>query len=67
MKMGELIVGCITMLVGIFLAPTVAREVTVATGNFSGASAALWPLVTMMFVIVVVGIGIGLIYRAIKG
>lgn len=54
------------MLVGIFLAPTVATEVTSALGNFTGSSAAVWPLVTLMWVIVVVAIGVGLIRESLR-
>lgn len=59
--------GFILILVGIFLAPTVANEVTAAQGNFTGAAGAMWPLVTLMFVISIIGVGIGIVYNALKG
>ena len=67
MKLGQIVLGFVSILVGIFLAPTVATEVTNAVGNFSGAAASLWPILTLLWVIVCVGIGIGMIRKAVSG
>lgn len=66
-KIGELVMGFVTILIAIFLAPTIASQVTLAVGNFSGAAAALWPLITLLFVVVVICIGVTLVYNSLKG
>ena len=66
-NMGKLFFGFILILVGLVLFPTIDDAVTTYGVNASGATAAILDLIPLVWVLVVVGIGIALVYEQFKG
>ena len=64
--MGKLFFGFILIIVGLVLFPTVDDAVNTYGVNASGATAAILDLIPLVWVLVVVGIGIGLVYEQFK-
>ena len=65
--MGKLFFGFILILVGLVLFPTIDDAVTTYGVNATGATAAIMDLIPLVWVLVVVGIGIALVYEQFKG
>jgi hypothetical protein len=65
--MGQLLLGVITLVVGILLAVQANTIVSQSAGNFSGVGAAMWTILELVVPLIPVGIGVGLIYGAVKG
>lgn len=66
-NMGKLFFGFILILVGLVLFPTIDDAVTTYGVNATGATAAILDLIPLVWVLVVVGIGIALVYEQFKG
>ena len=64
--MGKLFFGFILIIVGLVLFPTVDDAVTTYGENATGATSAILDLIPLVWVLVVVGIGIGLVYEQFK-
>jgi len=62
-----LIMGMLVLVIGLALTPTVANSVAAATGgNVTGAAASVLPLVTLVWIIVVLVLGVGMIKVALS-
>ena len=67
LDMGQLFIGFILIIVGLALYPSVDAAVTTALVNASAMVAAILELVPLIWVLVVVGIGVALVYDQFKG
>jgi len=67
MNMGELFIGFILVLVGIVLFPTIQDAADTYFVNASGATAAIGDLIPLLWLLVICGIGVGMVYRQFKG
>lgn len=65
-NMGKLFFGFILILVGLVLFPTIDQAVIDYGENASGATEAIMDLIPLIWVLVVVGIGVGLVYEQFK-
>ena len=67
-KMGSIFTTFLLIILGLALTPNVADSVVAATGgNVTGTAAAIIPLVTVMWVFLVLGIGAAAVYVQFKG
>ena len=64
---GKLFMGFILIIIGLALFPSVDSAVTTALVNATGLAAALWAMLPWIWVLVVVGIGVALVYEQFKG
>ena len=60
--MGQLFVGFILIVVGLALFPAIDASVTTALVNASAMAAAILNLIPLVWVLVVCGIGVALVY-----
>jgi len=67
MDMGKLFVGFILIVVGLALFPSIDAAVTTALVNASDMAAAVLNLIPLIWVLVVCGIGVALVYEQFKG
>ncbi|MBA7652507.1 hypothetical protein ES703_60342 [subsurface metagenome] len=65
-NMGKLFFGFILIMVGLVLFPTIDDSVIEYGENATGATLAILKLIPLIWVLVVVGIGIGLVYEQFK-
>jgi len=65
-NMGKLFFGFILIMVGLVLFPTVDDAVTEYGENATGATSAILSLVPLIWVLVIVGIGVGMVYEQFK-
>jgi len=65
-NMGRLFLGFILIIIGLALFPTVDNAVTTASVNATGMVAAVLELIPLIWVLVVVGIGVALVYEQFK-
>ena len=65
--MGQLFVGFILIIVGLALYPSVQSAVTTALVNASAMVTAVLNLIPLIWVLVVCGIGVALVYDQFKG
>ena len=66
LNMGKLFFGFILIIVGLVLFPTVDDAVTTYGINATGATSAILDLIPLVWVLVVVGIGIAMVYEQFK-
>ena len=66
-NMGTLFIGFILIIIGLALQPTIQSSVTVALVNASAMVTAVLNLVPLVWVLVVVGIGVKLVYDQFAG
>jgi hypothetical protein len=67
MDMGSLFIGFILIIVGLALYPSVDAAVTTALVNASAMSTAILNLIPLIWVLVVCGIGVSMVYEQFKG
>ena len=65
-NMGQLFLGFILILVGLVLYPTIQTTVDTQMINATGATQAVGDLIPLLWVLVVVGIGVALVYQEFK-
>lgn len=65
-NMGKLFFGFILIIVGLVLFPTVQNTVDDMLVNATGATQSVGELVPLLWVLVVCGIGVGLVYEQFK-
>lgn len=64
--MGKLFFGFILILVGLVLFPTIDQAVIDYGVNATGATEAIMDLIPLVWILVVVGIGVGLVYEQFR-
>lgn len=67
MDMGQLFIGFILIIVGLALYPSVDAAVTTALVNASAMATAILELIPLIWVLVVCGIGVAMVYDQFKG
>jgi len=65
--MGKLFIGFIVIVIGLALFPSIQASVTTALVNATGLSATLLGMIPWIWVLVVVGIGVAMVYEQFKG
>ena len=65
-NMGKLFLGFILILVGLVLYPTIQTTVDTELVNATGATQAVGNLIPLLWVLVIVGIGVSLVYEEFK-
>lgn len=65
-NMGKLFLGFILILVGLVLYPTIQTTVDTTMVNATGATQAVGELIPLLWVLVIVGIGVALVYDEFK-
>ena len=65
-NMGQLFLGFILILVGLVLYPTIQTTVDTTMVNATGATQAVGELIPLLWVLIVVGIGVALVYQEFK-
>lgn len=70
MKLSELFTTFLLMIIGLALTPTVVEQVGLVTGvggdNLTGPALAMADLITLFWVIIILSIGLGSIYKQFK-
>ena len=65
-NMGQLFLGFILILVGLVLYPTIQTTVDTELVNATGATQAVGDLIPLLWVLIIVGIGVALVYAEFK-
>ena len=65
-NMGQLFLGFILILIGLVLYPTIQTTVDTTMVNATGATQAVGDLIPLLWVLIVVGIGVALVYDEFK-
>ena len=70
MKLSELFTTFLLMIIGLALTPTVVEQVGLVTGvggdNLTGPALAMADLITLFWVIIILSIGLGSIYKQFR-
>ena len=64
---GKLFMGFILIIIGLALFPSIQTAVTTALVNATGLAATLLAMIPWIWVLVVVGIGVAMVYEQFKG
>lgn len=64
---GKLFMGFILIIIGLALFPSISSAVTTALVNATGLAATLLAMIPWIWVLVVVGIGVALVYEQFSG
>ena len=64
---GKLFMGFILIIIGLALFPSISTAVTTALVNATGLAATLLAMIPWIWVLVVVGIGVAMVYEQFSG
>lgn len=65
-NLGKVILGFVTLLVGIILTPTIESTVRIQLVNLTGASATVADLIPLFWILVIISIAVSLMWQGFK-